>query len=405
MRQGGIRWIASVLVVAGSLGGGAAAARDTGLSPIEALGERLFRDPALSVNGNQSCASCHAASVGWTGPDAAVDATGAVYQGSVPGRFGNRKPPAAAYAGAAPVLHQLPDGTWVGGTFWDGRATGWTLGDPLAEQAQGPFLNPLEQGLPDAAQVVARVCASEHAQLFERVWGRGACRAGASVAFEWIARSIAAYERSPAVSAFSSRYDRWLARRAALTPEQRRGLELFEGKGRCAGCHVSAAGGADPRPLFTDYTFDNLGIPRNPLNPFYYEPSFNPAGAGWIDEGLGGFLRAAGFPYERELGKFQVPTLRNVDLRPSGLAVGEPIKAYGHNGYFKSLEEVVHFYNTRDVLPVCAAGAPGERVTCWPAPEYPATVNTTEVGNLGLTPAEERAIVAFLRALSDAGGR
>ena len=67
--------------------------------------------------------------------------SGAVYEGAVPGRFGNRKPPASAYAGDSPILHY--DGTkWVGGMFWDGRATGWTLGDPLAEQALGPFLNP-----------------------------------------------------------------------------------------------------------------------------------------------------------------------------------------------------------------------------------------------------------------------
>ena len=400
------RVLLTALIV--SLGAGAgvrtSAAGPRGqFGPIEELGERIFFDSSLSLNRNQSCASCHAASIGWTGPESAINATGSVYQGSVPGRFGNRKPPAAAYAGFAPILHQEQDGTWVGGTFWDGRATGWTLGDPLAEQAQGPFLNPLEQALPSASEVVARVCASDAAHLFERVWGRGACRGDTAQSFERIARSIAAFERSGDETAFTSRYDRWLARGAPLTAQENLGRQLFQGKAKCSGCHASGADAAGAPPLFTDYTFDNLGIPRNPLNPFYYEPSYNAAGAAWIDEGLGGFLRSVGRPYQTELGKFQVPTLRNVDLRPRGFASGDPVKAYGHNGYFKSLAEVVHFYNTRDVLPTCAPGSPGERVSCWPAPEYRATVNATELGHLGLTDAEEKAIVAFLGTISDDG--
>ncbi len=100
-------------------------------------------------------------------------------------------------------------------------------------------------------------------------------------------------------------------------------------------------------PLFTDFTYDNLGIPRNPLNPFYDMP-YNPDGAEL------GRHRARGVPeggrvceavYTAEWGKQKVPTLRNVDKRPAKRFV----KAYGHNGYFKSLEEIVHFYNTRDV--------------------------------------------------------
>jgi hypothetical protein len=94
-----------------------------------------------------------------------------------------------------------------------------------------------------------------------------------------------------------------------------------------------------------------------------------------------------------------VPTLRNLALGPKGLD-----KAYGHNGYFKSLEAIVHFYNSRDVKPSC----PGDftevealAANCWPAPEVAENVNTTEMGNLGLTLREEDAIVAFLKTLSD----
>jgi cytochrome c peroxidase len=142
-------------------------------------------------------------------------------------------------------------------------------------------------------------------------------------------------------------------------------------------------------PLFTDYSYDNLGVPKNLQNPFYNEPDWNPDGINWIDAGLGGYLKSSGqdeTTYSREWGKQKVPTLRNVDKRPYKRFV----KAYGHNGYFKSLEEIVHFYNTRDV--------PGAG---WPAPEVAENVNTTELGNLGLSHGDEHAIVKFLKTLSD----
>jgi cytochrome c peroxidase len=96
-------------------------------------------------------------------------------------------------------------------------------------------------------------------------------------------------------------------------------------------------------------------------------------------------------------GMFRTTTLRNVDKRPRP----DFIKEYMHNGYLKSLKEVVHFYNTSQALPRCAQGSPGEKVSCWPAPEYPATLNTTQLGNLGLTSDEEDDIVAFLKTLTD----
>ncbi|MFN8486253.1 MAG: cytochrome c peroxidase [Caldilineaceae bacterium] len=347
---------------------------DPALSQQELLGKTLFFDTNLSDPPGQACAACHGPTVGFTGPDAAINAGGAVYEGAVHGRFGNRKPPAAAYAGSSPILH-LDGKTWVGGMFWDGRATGQRLGDPLAEQAQGPFLNPLEQNNASAQVVIDKVLASNYRGLFLQV-----CTDSTQY-YECIGRSIAAYERSSEVSQFTSKYDYWLKGQAKLTGQERRGMELFNGKAKCANCHTA--------PLFTDFTYDNLGIPRNPANPFYKEPDWNPAGQTWVDEGLGGFLatRADYKQYAAEnRGKQKVPTLRNVDLRPSKRLV----KAYGHNGYFKSLEEIVHFYNTRDV-----------RGAGWPAPEVAANVNHTETGNLGLNHGEELAIVAFLKTLSD----
>jgi cytochrome c peroxidase len=358
---------------------------DPALIPV--LGKALFFDKSLSVNGKMSCASCHAPEVGFTGPDSYVNATTSVYPGTIHTRFGDRKPPSAAYGGDSPVMYfDEAEGLWIGGMFWDGRATGWTLGDPLAEQAMGPFLNPVEQAAPMAKLIVSKVAKADYADLFEQAWGTGSLDFVKDIkgTYERIARSIAAYERSPEVNPFSSKYDAFLKGQATLTDQEAWGLELFNGKGMCSACHLSEG----DAPLFTDFTYDNLGIPKNPANPVYTAtPSFNPDGMDRIDNGLGGFLMAAGYPpdvYEPELGKHKVPSLRNVDKRP----YQEFVKAYGHNGYFKSLEAIMHFYNTRDV-------------ESWPAPEVPATINADELGNLGLTAEEEAAVVAFMKTLTD----
>ena len=364
------------------------------LTPEEQLGKLIFFDENLSLNNDQSCASCHAPEVGWTGPTSEVNAHGVVYEGSIPGAFGDRKPPSSAYATLSPILHMDKKGVFTGGNFWDGRATGERLGNPAADQAQGPFLNPAEQALPNAAALVEGVCSASYGDLFRQVWGNEICdSANVNAAYDAIGLSIAAYEASSEVNAFTSKYDYSLVSKATLTKEERKGFALFQGKGKCKLCHISSG----EQPLFTDFTFDNLGIPKNPENPVYaHDPDF-------IDLGLGGFLATrsdyAAFAAEN-MGMHKVPTLRNVDLRPSGNFV----KAYGHNGYFKSLWGIVHFYNTRDVLPTCSGDyteAQALAAGCWPAPEVAENVNTAELGNLGLTYAEEQAIVAFLKTLSD----
>lgn len=382
--------ITCILVCGGVVLGPLVASSQT-LTPIEQLGKALFFDENLSTPPGQSCAACHAPETGFTGPDSAINAGPAVYPGAVHSRAGNRKPPTAAYGGDSPVLNlDEEEELWIGGMFWDGRASGWMLGDPLAEQAMGPFLNNLEQNMPGAKQVIDRVAQSSYATLFETVWGANSLDSQNDLVgtYERIARSIAAYERSAEVNPFTSKYDSYLKGAVKLTKQEKSGLKLFEGKAMCSACHLSKPGPKGEPPLFTDFTYDNLGVPKNPENPFYSAPaSVNPAGMEWLDSGLAGFLADAGFSeevWEGELGKQKVPTLRNVDKRPyPGF-----VKAYGHNGYFKSLEEIVHFYNTRDVAP-------------WPAPEIPVNVNKDELGNLGLTGEEEADVVAFLRTLTD----
>lgn len=381
------------------------------LSDLELLGKKLFFDTNLSSPPGQSCAACHAPAAGWTGPDQALNEKGAVYQGALAGRFGNRKPPTSAYAGSSPVLtYDREEDVFIGGMFWNGRASGWTLDDPLAEQAQGPFLNPLEQNMADSRAVVLAVQASEYAALFEEVWGSGSLDAEKDIeaVYNRIGRSIAAYERSIEVNPFSSKFDVFWnhAREAgkdvaaidqenweefkgmALSDEEVEGLMLFATKGLCAQCHVLTPGPGGEPPLLTDFTYDNLGAPRNPDNPFYsMDAEWNPDGEDWKDLGLGGFLDGTERYTEQaaaNMGKHKVPTLRNVDLRPTEGFV----KAFLHNGVFKSLKDVVHFYNARDVED-------------FPPPEVAENVNTEEMGNLGLTEREEDLLVLFMRTLSD----
>ena len=381
------------------------------MTKLELLGKKMFFDANLSSPPGQSCAFCHDPSAGWTGLDSEINAHGAVYEGAQAGRFGNRKPPSAAYTGSSPDLYyDKEEDVFIGGMFWDGRASGWRLGDPIAEQAQGPFLNPLEQNLAGSLTVVAAVKDSDYAGLFEEVWGPGSLDSENDVeaTFEKIARSIAAFERSAEVNPFSSKFDlfwtevrkagkdvaavdeeNWMEFRGlGLADDEVEGLMLFAKKGLCAECHLITPGPNGEPPLFTDFTYDNLGVPRNPENPFYgMDAQWNIDGNGWKDLGLGEFL--AGTERfkdlaEANIGKQKVPTLRNVDLRPWE----DFVKAYMHNGVFKSLKEVVHFYNARDVEDF----AP---------PEVAENVNTDELGDLKLTDREENLIVLFMKTLSD----
>jgi cytochrome c peroxidase len=378
----------------------AASALADKLTDKELLGKFLFYD-GISSPGSMSCAVCHGASVGFTGPDAQINRHGTVYRGAVPERFGNRKPPSSAYATFSPVLHYDQAKGFLGGNFWDGRATGQHLGNPAADQALGPFLNPVEQNNPSSEAVLEQVVKSPYARLWEQAWGeplRTATQADIDKNYDRVGQAIAAYEASYEMSPFSSKYDYSLQGKVQLTDQEQQGLALFNGKANCASCHTSTRGPNGESPLFTNFTYENVGIPKNPENPYYRMDRvqvdgkpINPDGAAWVDPGLAGFLQTSDNPVWRSMapankGKHRVPTLRNVDKRPSQ----DFPKAYMHNGVFKSLEEVVHFYNTRDV--------PGAG---WPAPEVPQNVNAKETGNLRLTPQEEAAVVAFLKTLSD----
>ena len=427
----------------------------TGSSKLDAamqlilLGKLLLFDKELSVNRNEACAFCHTPETGFSGPVSALNKTTVSYPGSVRTRFSNRKPQTHSYATFSPVLHyNAGQGDFVGGSFWDMRATGLRLNNPVAEQAQGPPLNPVEMGLSDSACMVYLASRRPYRNLAEKVWGAQAfaihwpedvekvCRrpgpppagdpspvhlsaverGSSNRTFDQIAEAIATYESSSEVNPFSSKYDAVMAGKASFTADEKAGYELFRSNTtHCNECHRD--GGPGEEPLFTDFTASNLGLPKNPALAFYDENkpdefgyTANPDGENYVDLGVGGFLLKS--PQlsgelnpssewaklaEAFTGKIKTPTLRNVDKRPRP----DFVKAYMHNGYLTTLKEVVHFYNTRDSLPRCQAGDPGEKVSCWPAPEYAGNLNKRQLGSLHLTSQQEDQIVAFMKTLSD----
>ena len=208
-----------------------------------------------------------------------------VSQGVIPILFGNRNAPSAAYATYSPNFSYTYDDSgqiiYYGGQFWDGRA------DNLTEQAKGPLLNPLEMHNPNKRTVVMSIRRSDYADLFEEVYGSCSLN-NIDAAFDYAADAIAVYESSAEVNKFSSTYDEYLAGEYTLSDEEKLGLELFNGKALCSGCHISSGS----EPIFTDFTYDNLGVPKNLDNPFYSIPRvYNPLRSAYVDLGLGGSSR------------------------------------------------------------------------------------------------------------------
>ncbi|MDW7774016.1 MAG: cytochrome c peroxidase [Desulfobulbaceae bacterium] len=321
------------------------------LTDVERLGKLLYESTLLSLYEAQSCATCHNEATGFADLE-----NSAVSLGDDGISTGGRNAPTSAYCGLSPTLHQDKNGEYVGGMFWDGRATGQRLHDPLAEQAQGPPLNPVEMNMPDVLTIIDRLAADPQiSQQFTGVYGEEAF-ADPDLAYDNLARAIAAYERSSEVSRFSSRFDL-----GTLTDQELRGERLF--MKNCTSCHAMARRGGG-HPLFTNYKYVNAGVPVNPdlaadPNCAYEYP----------DLGLGGFL---GDPAQD--GKFKVPTLRNIALTAP----------YSHNGYFVTLREMVSFMNDRSGF----------------EPEVEENLSP-DVGSLGLTEQQVDDVVAFLNTLTD----
>ncbi|MGZ4998976.1 MAG: cytochrome-c peroxidase [Methylomonas sp.] len=352
------------------------------LSLKQQLGQKLFFDTNLSEPKGQACVSCHNPASAFTDADKSKPTS----KGIISGRFGNRNTPTAMYSAYAPAFHfDRASGLYIGGQFLDGRAS------TLTDQAKGPFVNPIEMANPNPARVVQKVRNASYASMFNTVYGTGALD-NTALAYNRIADAIAAFERSPVLNRFTSKYDFYLFGKTQLTTEERRGLTIFESgsKGNCAACHPNRPQNGKP-PLFTDHSYDNIGVPKNPENPFYtLAGQFNPDGAYFVDLGLGGRLNLPS-----EDGKIKVPTLRNVNLT----------SPYMHNGYFNTLQGVVEFYSTRDIKRRCRNPLTTESnalsQNCWPIVEVQANVNHAELGSLRLSAQEKNDLVAFLKTLTD----
>jgi len=446
-----------------------------GTEATETLGQLMLFDKNISPNRNQACASCHMPYVGFGGPIPSVNLTIIAFPGTAHFRVGKRIPQRHPYAPFFPVLqYNQVQGLFFGGNFFDSRATGYLLRVPDAEQAQGPPVDTQEMGFPDTACIAFQLSQAVYRPLFEEVWGKGSLdinfphetaqicatpggaavfggsttpiplsatdRTRANTVYDHWAQSIDSFEQSAQVSAFSSKFDAFLAGKYKLTPEEMAGFQLFNGKGNCNSCHLDGRGtalksnqtdtssAAMVNPLFTCFGSANEGLPLNPRDAFYYETkpdaygfTANPYGFGYRDLGLGTFFRS-GFgsgpspnaswkQYAPTVdGQMQVSSARDVAMTPPQCPTTEAPgpyfqKGFFHNGYIKSLKQLVHFYNTRDkyAYPVTSGHCPPgttEKVDCWPMPEVRNNIDMTS-GNLGLTDKEENDIVAFLQTLSD----
>jgi len=377
-------------------------ADEQGLTDLQLLGKRVFEDTNLSEPRGMSCASCHASAHAFQGNNGSPIA--AVAAGSTPDKLGRRKTPTIMYKTYSPEFGFYKDvdegkETVVakGGQFWDGRAS------DLVEQPATPLIDPVEMNNPSIEAVVEKVKAGDYADLAAAVFGKDTF-ADPKTAMANLSSAIFAYEATPRFAPFSSKFDDYLRGKAKLTPIEARGFELFANprQGNCIACHVGSKESKDPTDwIFTDFTYDALGVPRNPAIPANADPTTFDLGL-CKRPGIAAFL-----PKEVKLeslcGQFKVPTLRNV-------AIAGP---YYHNGYFTSLRDAVAFYATRDTdsrrwYPKLKTGE-ADKFDDLPA-AYKNNANTEEVPydrrpgqRPRLSDPDVDALVAFLKTLTDKG--
>jgi len=320
----------------------ARAGDDAPLTPLEQLGKRVFEDKSLSRPAGVSCASCHDPGKAFQSNNGSPIA--ALARGVRPGALGTRKTPSLTYASFSPAfsfvdkkdektgkLEKIP----LGGQFRDGRAA------DLLQQVEGPLLDPNEMNSPSKRAVAEAIRDGAYADLARAVHGKEVF-ADLDLAFEKLARAVVAYENTDVFHPFASKFDDFLRGKEKLSAQEANGFELFKNpkKGNCLACHVGKKDSREPKDwLFTDFSYDALGAPRNAAIPAN-------AKADQFDLGLcrrEGLSKLApqGFDVERLCGAFKAPSLRNV-------AVTAP---YMHNGVFARLRDAVAFYATRDTNP------------------------------------------------------
>jgi cytochrome c peroxidase len=339
---------AAVLCLA-ACSGGSGSGQAQPPSAAAQLGQKIFADTSLSVSGKQSCATCHVARFAF-----AADSSGTGPDGSLPVPLGGpnmdlpgfRNTPSLMYASYTPAFYFDGDGNPFGGMFRDGRAA------TLEDQAQLPFVTAFEMANADAAAVIGKLKTRPYLGDFTALYGADTLNDPAT-ALQRMGAALAAFEReNPDFHPFSSKFDGWRNGQASLTAQELRGFALFNNptKGNCAACHPATSADGSTPALFTDFSYDNLGLPRNgaiPANADSGAPAYTPVDSSdgvhsYYDLGICGPFRDNGGRNTSGLcGKFKVPTLRNI-------AVTAP---YFHNGDFATLKDAIGFYVRRDTSP------------------------------------------------------
>jgi cytochrome c peroxidase len=343
-RTGGA--LLSAALVMGLLGGLAACGRDPApggptaepsRADLAELGRLAFFDPGLSASQRMSCASCHSPDHAYGPPN------GLAVQLGGPGldQAGVRATPSLRYLRRTPIWSHTyvenqrerlteTDHVPVGGFTWDGRV------DTMAKQAAFPLLDPREMANPDAAAVAQRLSHSPYAARFRAVFGPDIL-SHPDAALAALGQALQRFQLDdPSFQPYDSKYDQYLDGKVALSKQEKRGLLLFKDRdgGNCAACHTVDPGANGAHPLLTDFSFEALGVPRNPEIPANADPAY-------YDLGLCGPLRQDQESEKKYCGLFKTPSLRNVATRG----------AFFHNGRFHDLQEALRFYVERDALP------------------------------------------------------
>jgi len=309
------------------------------LSALARAGKRLFFEPSLSASGKMSCATCHDPKHAYGPPNELAVQLGGP-NGDVAGA---RAVPSLRYKEYTPPYADLldnPDGMSApgpgGGFTWDGRA------NTLAEQAALPLLSPVEMANADAAEVVKKLRATSYASELEQAFGPEAWK-DASETFTQALAALQAFQlEDTSFHPYTSKFDLRASNKLGgeFTPAERRGIQVFVDpkRGNCSSCHFTGAGINGSSGLFTDFSYEAIGVPRNTTLPQNQDAAF-------FDIGICGPARGDHLPVGSApsafCGMFKTPTLRNVATR----------HAFFHNGAIHSLEEAIRFYNTRDTRP------------------------------------------------------
>lgn len=339
------------------------------VEPLTELGQQLFFDTDLSLNRTQSCASCHNPDRAFTDtrPNQVLSAASTGADGL---SLGDRQAPALTYGNYSPELHEVEPGVYAGGQFWDGRALS------LEQQAISPLYSPLEMALPDASALRDRLLEKDfYRQAFRQLFTPDIFEQP-DVLHEAFGKAVAAFQRTPVFSSFDSRYDRYLRGELQPTLQEMIGMGLFFSRdfANCSHCHQLNAVPNTPGETFSNYRYENIGLPVNSQL-----RAANGKGADFVDPGF------------MQQGRFKVPGLRNV-------AVTSP---YMHNGVFSELRTVLLFYNKFNTTGGTSQINP-ETGQPWGEPEVDGHRDMVKLNaGIPLSSRHMDALEAFMRMLTD----